>query len=262
MAGDLRKPDFTHTLYPDEIQEKMWPLPVSELFFAGPSTARKLMNLGIRTIGELAVTDPALLKQHLKKHGEVIWAFANGIDFSSVEAATPPQKGYGNSTTLPFDTAESADAKLVLLALSETVAARLRHAEVRAELLSVGIKDTDFHYSSHQMLLPAPTNITLEIYRGACLLLDELWNQKMPLRHLGIHTGRLKDGPAARQINLFDSTDYIRLEQLDSVIDAVRRRYGIDAVKRAAFLHAPVDHMEGGVSREKRTVDYTRLVIP
>lgn len=260
MASDFKKPDLTHTLYPEEIQNKMWPLPVSELFFCGPATTRKLLNLGIRTIGELSATDPGILRRHLKKHGEVIWAFANGLDFSGVDTVPPPQKGYGNSTTLPFDAADTADARLVLLALSETVATRLRHAMVRAEVLSVGIKDKDFHYQGHQMILPSPTNITLEIYRNACLLLDELWNQKVPLRHLGIHTGRLKDGPALRQMNLFDSTDYLRLEQLDTTIDALRVRYGIDAVKRAAFLKSPIDHMEGGISREKRTVDYTNIL--
>lgn len=261
MAGELKKPDLTHTLFPNEIQKKLWCLPVSELFFAGPASVRTLTKLGIHTIGELARTDPSLLKLHLKKHGEILWAFANGIDFASVEATPPPQKGYGNSTTLPFDAKDASTARLVLLALAETVAARLRAAGMRAELISIGIRDNDFHSSSRQMRLPAATNITLELYHHACLLFDSLWDKKSPVRHLAIHTGRLSDGSGMRQIDLFDTTDYVRLEKLDKMVDDVRRRYGIDALKRASFLTSPIDHMEGGVSREKRTVDYKKLVI-
>ena len=80
MASDFKKPDMVHTLYPEEIQSKMWPLPVSELFFVGRATAGKLFDVGIKTIGELATADPVWLKSILKKQGEVIWGFANGMD--------------------------------------------------------------------------------------------------------------------------------------------------------------------------------------
>ncbi len=93
MASDFQKPDRVHTLWKDEIQEKMWRLPVSDLFFVGRATAKKLFNLGIRTVGELAHVDPVLLKLHLKKHGEVIWAFANGMDVSVVQSEPPANKG-------------------------------------------------------------------------------------------------------------------------------------------------------------------------
>lgn len=261
MAGDLKKPDRVHTLFPEEIQKKMWPLPVSELFFVGAATTRKLWSLGIRTIGELAGSDPDFLKAVFRKHGEVIWAFANGLDFSVVEAVPPPQKGYGNSTTIPFDIKDASTAKMVLLALAETVAARLRENHVRAELLSVGIKSYDFSYASHQRVLPVPTDITCEIHRYACGLFEELWDQKTAIRHLGIHTGRLREGEAVRQMNLFDHTDYGKLEKLDGAVDTIRRKYGIDAVKRAAFARSPIDHMSGGISREKREVNYEELEI-
>lgn len=78
MASDFQKPDRVHTLWRNEIEDKMWPLPVSDLFFVGRATTQKLLKLGIQTIGDLAHADPELLKIHLKKHGEVIWAFAPG----------------------------------------------------------------------------------------------------------------------------------------------------------------------------------------
>ena len=260
MASDFRKPDMVHTLFPEEIKEKMWPLPVSDLFFVGRQTTKKLFSMGIRTIGELAATDPEILKWHLKSHGEVIWAFANGIDMSVVQSTPPPNKGYGNSTTIPFDVEDESTARLVLLALAETVAARLRADQVKAEVISTGIKGFDLAYSSHQKILPSPTSMTREIHRAACELFLELWDGR-PIRHLGIHTSRVSRGDIPRQMNFFEEPNLDRWEKLEHTVDGVRRRFGNDSVMRAAFAKSPVDHMEGGISREKRCVDYTKLRI-
>lgn len=100
MASDFKKPNLVHTLWQHEIKEKMWTLPVSDLFFVGRATARKLNGLGIKSIGELAQTDLSIIKSHLGKHGEVIWSFANGIDFSAVEPVPPPNKGYSHQKKL------------------------------------------------------------------------------------------------------------------------------------------------------------------
>lgn len=256
MASDFEKPDKVHTLFPEEIPEKMWPMPVGELFFVGRATEGKLSQLGIRTIGELANTDIRILQAHLKKHGEVIWEFANGRDVSLVEAEPPENKGYGNSTTIAFDVTDGETAKLVLLSLAETVAARLRKHGKRAELISVSVKNSELRTVSHQAVLPVPSDITYEIYREACRLFDELWDGS-PIRHLGIHTGKLADGQA-RQLNIFDQTDYEKLEKLDAALDSIRNRHGQDAVMRASFLRSPMDHMSGGISRERRTADYTK----
>lgn len=260
MASDFKKPDMVHTLWREEIEEKMWPLPVSDLFFVGRATAKKLFALGIRSIGQLANTDPNILKYHLKKHGEVIWAFANGMDVSVVQAEPPANKGYGNSTTIAFDVNDASTAKLILLALAETVGTRLREAGVRAEVIAVGIKSYDFQYVSHQMVLANATNITTEIHRCACRLFDELWDGT-PIRHLGIHTGRIRDGLDMRQLDMFDTVDYEKLERRDAAVDSIRRRYGNDSLKRAVFVKSPIDHMSGGISREKRTVDYRKIQI-
>jgi len=259
MASDFKKPDLVHTLFPDEMEKKMWPLPVSELFFVGRATAKTLFKLGIKTIGELAAADPHVLSYHLKKQGEIIWGFANGVDMSVVEPIPPENKGYGNSTTIAFDVKDAGTAKMVLLGLAETVAARLRQNEVKAEIVAVGIRSSDLGYASHQMILETPTNITIEIHRAAARLFDELWKGE-PIRHLGIHTSRMKEKDTARQLSLFDKTDYEKLERLDETIDAIRKKHGIDSVKRASFaVPNKVDHMSGGISREKRTVDYSRL---
>ena len=255
MASDFKKPNLVHTLWQHEIKDKMWTLPASDLFFVGRATTRKLNNLGIKTIGELAQTDLSIIKSHLGKHGEVIWSFANGIDFSAVEPVPPPNKGYGNSTTIAFDVTDPNTAKLVLLSLAETVSARLRDDNVKIKVISVGIRDYNLGYYSHQKKLKAATNITREIYESACQVFDEMWD-KVPIRHLGIHTSQVVT-EEIRQLNLFDDLDYEKLERLDRAVDDIRKRFGADSIVRASFIKADkVDHMSGGISREKRTVNY------
>lgn len=261
MAGEFRKPDHANTLFMDELEEKLWILPVSELFFVGRATTAKLFNLGIRTIGELAMTNPVLLRKHFGKHGDVIWGFANGIDCSVVEAHEEEQKGYGNSTTIAFDVTRREDARLILLALSETVGTRLRKDRVKAEVISVGIKSFDLSYASHQKIMPCATDITREIYKYSCELFDELWDGQTPIRHLGIRTGRISKDTAARQLTLFDSVDYEKFSVWDHSVDRIRERFGTDTLKRAAFIKSPIDHLSGGISREKRSVDYSKQEI-
>lgn len=257
MASDFKKPDKVHTLWLSEIKEKMWPLSVKELFFVGRATFQKLRNLGIKTIGELAQTDLSIIKSHFGKYGEVIWSFANGIDVSAVEPAPPPNKGYGNSTTTAFDLVDASTARLVLLSLAETVSARLREDNVKISVISVGIKDYNFIYYGHQRTLDTPTNITYEIYETACQIFDEMWN-KIPIRHLGIHTSHVTT-ENSRQLNILDKIDYEKMERMDKAVDEIRKRFGIDSIKRASFLNdKAVDHMSGGISREKRTVDYSK----
>lgn len=259
MASDFRKPDRVHTLYPEEIPQKMWPLPVSELFFVGRATAKKLFGLGIRSIGELAAADPVWLKSVLKKHGEVIWAFANGVDLSPVLEVPAPNKGYGNSTTLPHDVTDREEADRVLLALSETVAARLRADHVQAEIVSVGIKYSDLSYVSHQKVLNTSTDITVEICGAARELFAERWNHR-PVRLLGVHAGRVRRGDFSRQMSFLDEADYGKLAALDRTVDAVRERYGCDAVMRAAFLNQPIHHMSGGIQRSQAGVKEMKAV--
>ena len=235
MASDFRKPNLVHTLFPDEIEKKMWPLPVRDLFFVGKASEKKLQSLGIRTIGELAKADVNLLKTVLKKHGEVIWNFANGRDAAKLEAEPVDNKGYGNSTTLSFDVTDAQTAKSVLLSLTETVGIRLRRDHARIEVVSVTVRYNDFSENSHQMALRAATNITNEIYDVACKLFDELWDGN-PIRLLGVSTSKATKQEKGRQLSLFDNTDYEKLEKLDKAIDSIREKYGMDAIQRASVI--------------------------
>ena len=238
MASDFEKPNRVHTLFPEEIREKMWPLPVGALFSVGRATEKQLHLLGINTIGELANANPVFLRKHLKKLGETVWAYANGMDASPVQEVQEENKGYGNSTTIAYDVQDGKAAGTVLLALCEMVGARMREAGVQAQMLSVGIKTCDWNYAAHQMILPVPTAVTGELYQYALSLFRQLWNGRA-IRQLGVQAGKVCRGGCVRQLSLFDRSDYFREAKADAAVDAIRKRYGRDAVKRAVFVGNP-----------------------
>lgn len=248
MASDFEKPDKVHTLYRHEIREKMWPLPVSDLYMCGKSSVHALHNLGIRTIGELALADESVISSHLKSHGILLWQYANGIDDANVAPIPAEAKGIGNSTTVAKDLTCKEDAHRILLSLCESVGERLRHAEVSASALTVEIKYADFQTASHQKNLTVPTNATTLLYRDSCQLFDELWNGA-PIRLLGVRTTKLSDEDSPVQLSLFDTlTDADtkaagpsreKLDALDNALDSIRNKYGKDAVMRGSLLKPP-----------------------
>ncbi len=265
MASDFQKPDQVHTLWPSEIEHKMWPLPVEDLFYVGYATAPKLHRLGIHTIGALAQFEPDMLYHRMKSHGLLVRQFACGIDDSPVipQLMEAPPKGYGNSCTTIHDVTNRQEAYWHLLSLAETVSQRIRADEVRVSCVDISIRDSELHFYGHQKQLRSPTDLTLEIYDAACRCFDELWTG-YPIRHLGIHTSKVSHA-AGRQVDLFDRYDYGKLRQAEHAVDEIRTRYGNDAIKRARFVSAPgredphtIDHMNGGISRERRTVDYNK----
>ena len=262
MASELKKPDMVHTLWKHEIPEKMWVLPVSELFYVGRASTRKLAAFGVKTIGDLAKFDERILKASMKSHGLLIRQYANGIDHSEVITEPPANKGYGNSLTTPKDVCSVETAKLYLLSLAETVSARLRADGVKIRVVAISIRDYNLRFSGHQITLFTPTDLTVEIYEAACKCLSELWDG-IPLRHLGIHTSQVTT-ETSRQMSFFDKTDYEKQKRAEQAIDQIRRRFGQDVIKRACFLpsskegNVAIDHMGGGISREKRTVDYSK----
>lgn len=238
MASDFKKPNLVHTLFPDEVPAKMWPLPVSDLFFVGRQTAKRLHALGIFTIGDLAKTDKKVIHDNLKGHGDVIWEFANGIGDSMDDVANknrkPANKGYSNETTLAFDVTNSSLAKEILLSLTETVATRVRADKSYISVVSVYFVDNEFRHTSKQITLNSATNVTNEIYYHVCQLFDQLWNGN-PIRLLGVQTSKATQ-ENHRQYSLFEKQNVEKLTKLDSAIDAIRNKYGDSSVQRASFL--------------------------
>jgi len=252
MAGDFKKPDRVHTLFPDEIERKMWPLPVDNLFFVGAASIKKLHTLGIYTIGELACADLSILKAHMKNQGEVIWNYANGNDLVPYIYNHNSNKGYGNSVTAPRDVMSRENARQIILSLCETVGMRIRMDHVKISCVAVSITSNEFEYSSKQMQLMSVTDVTEEIYENACQVFDRLWDNITPIRQLGVHTSRVSE-TGVRQYNLFDMTRYDKLEKCNQTIDTIRNRFGEDSVKRACFLDSKINHISGGLDKERRT---------
>ena len=252
MAGDFSKPDKVHTLFPEEIEQKMWQLPVSDLFLAGRATVEKLNKVGIQTIGELAQADEGMIRSLLKKHGQTIQGFARGSDLDPGMISHEANKGYGNSMTAPMDVVTEEYAKHLLLSLSETVGTRLRADGVMISVVSVHLTTCEFQRMNKQMQLDSPTNITEEIYGAACQVFGRLWDKKTPIRQLGVHTSKVQEN-AGRQYSIFDLEKSDKLEKLDKAVDKVREKYGEDAIFRASFLKGNVSHMSGGLNKERRS---------
>lgn len=240
MASDFEKPDRVHTLFPEEIAKKMWPLPVEELFMAGRSSVDTLHKLGVRTIGELAHTEPSLLESHMKSHGRMLWNYANGIDDAPVISTPPEAKGIGNSTTLSQDAVTAEEARAVLLKLSESVSARLRKAGMIAGNVCVEIKYNTFIRVSHQTSVDPPINTCEGIYQTSSRLFDALWNHA-PIRLLGIRASKLLPADTPVQLSIFDlkTPENEKQKKLDTALDAIRQRYGKDAVVRGSSLKPP-----------------------
>ena len=244
MGSELKKPDQIHTLWPEEIPKKMWPLPVGELFMVGRATAQKLQKININTIGDLAKADPAHMKALLKSPGTVVWEFANGIDPSPVTLNRDIiQKGVGNSTTISHDVTDRTEALMILLALTERVAMRLRRLGCMASLVSVSVKTNGFVRYSHQLKLPNCINTTTEIYEYVCLLFDQCWKGE-PIRHLGINVSDFQT-VSARQFSLFDKVDTEKLQALDKTIDRIRGKYGTRSIIRGRFVNGLIDQFKG-----------------
>ena len=255
VAGDFEKPNKVHTLFPEEMQSRMWPLPVRDLFLVGSATEKKLIGLGIYTIGDLAKTELPVLKKRLGKHGETIWHYANGRNAEMVTPEPEENKGYGNSTTTAEDVVSANQAHQVILSLCETVAMRLRKDGKFGSCVTVHLRTNEFQHFSHQSLLHGATNITTELFEAACRIFDEVWDGTTPLRQLGVQVTRLSSEPY-QQYDLFSGLSPVQYERklrLDEAVDALRDKYGEDIIRRAKFTGDNGNHMIGGLDKARRT---------
>lgn len=248
VASDFKKPDNIHTLFPDEIETKMWPLPVEDLFMVGSRTKVRLNGRGIFTIRDLATLDKDYIYSWLKKPGLMIWDYANGIENSEVAKGSVPVKSVGNSTTTSFDVDNKNEAYKVLLAISEMIGMRARDLEMCGSVVSVGLKNAHFYHYSHQRKLDIPTDSTNTIFRTAKRLFDEMWTGE-PLRHLSISLSSLSSNDFF-QLSLMEK--YNKKEEiLDRTIDKLRFKYGYNSVIRSCFLHSGISPIIGGVIAEE-----------
>ena len=232
MASDFEKPDKVHTLFSDEIADKMWPLTVGELFGCGKSTAKKLMEMHINTIGDLAGADERILLNTFgEKSALYLHNAANGIDDSPVVNEEREAKSYSVENTTEEDVTDPDTVNHLLLAEADIVAGRLRADEVKAYTITVIFRTGDMKRHSHGRKMENSTDITSEIYDAAVKLMKEAWKGE-PLRLIGLAASDIdKDG--YRQMSLFGEEEKEKQKSLDKALDKIRNKYGNDSVMRA-----------------------------
>ena len=239
MASDFSKPYKVHTLFDDEVEEKMWPLQVDELFGIGKKTAVKLHNLNINTIYDLAHTDREFLYKYFKNQAQDMIDAANGKGSDIVVSEESSPKGIGNETTLNRNISSRDELYPYLLALSENVAIRLRKQNKYASVIVVTLKDKFFKRMSHQKKLVNATNLTEEIYKTACDILDEM-NTSDGIRLIGVRLDKLSD-TSSHQVSLFEDLK-VREDnnELEKTVDELKEKYGFKIIKKASLIDSKV----------------------
>jgi len=236
MASDFEKPDKVHTLFKNEIQKKLWDLPVGELFMVGKRTVPRLNNLNIFTIGDLAKYDVSFLEYHFKSSGSLMWKYANGIDDREVKSDKREVKGISNSTTLADDIRSKSEAYTVLLELVEHTATRLRYIKKSCYCISVTIRNHEFSDYSRSTTLKSSTDLTQDILKTVKNLFDELWRGE-PIRLLGVSLTNLCEDNF-KQISIFDidNDGDEKKRAIDKTIDNLRLKYGETSIVKSVFL--------------------------
>ena len=236
MASDFEKPDKIHTLYKEEIEVKIWNLPIEELFMVGKKSAIKLRSIGINKIGDLAISNKKMIIKRFGKFGAMIWDNANGINNDEVIYEEEIPKSIGNSVTLPKDYIDIKELNKILLSLSEKVGYRIRKSGLKAYTIGVQLKTNEFITYSHQKKLNKPTSNTQAIYSTAKELLEKLFNNQ-PVRLIGVRLDNLIDNEFS-QISMFDEPmKKQNNSKLDNVIDNIKDKYGYDSITLGTLMN-------------------------
>ena len=233
MASDFLKPDRVHTLFKEEVKEKMYPLPIEELYGVGKSSSKKLRELNINTIGDLADTNPNMLYRYFKNQTEKIINSAKGIDDSVINIKKNESECISNSTTISYNLNSLEDIYKYLYPLVENVSIILRKNKKYTSLIAVMLKDKNFKISSHQRRLKNPTSNTDEIYKIAKQLIKELWDEE-GIRLVGVSLGKFSS-IQTHQISMFEDIEVVdKNNELDKVVDKLKSIYGHNVIKKAS----------------------------
>ena len=255
LGSDLKKPDATVIISPDNYRDLVWPRPVQELLYVGPSTMRRLNRIGVRTIGALAGLRLQDARYLLGKWGEILWLFARGQDDSEVGRGDAREiiKSIGNSTTTPRDLDTNHDVRIVLTVLAESVATRLRAAGLRCRTVQISIRDNRLLSIDRQQKLEQATDLASEIVRRAWTLFERYWDWTRPIRSLGVRGCDLVTAARLEQLALLEDPHlYQRQKNLEATIDEIRRRYGYFSIQRGLMLSDR--HLSGFNPREEHVI--------
>lgn len=234
MGSDYKKPDATTVITRENFRELLWPLDIRAMFFVGKATADKLRACGIKTIGELALSDKKAMISLLGKHGGVIHDYANGLDMTPVLRFDEREKikSVGNGTTFSRNLSDTADIRTAVTGLSDTVASRLRKYKMKAFGVKVDIKDPQLKVISRQTQLDNPTNLTEVIADTAMDIIKKSWHMRNPIRMLTITAINLCDENQAQQLSLFaeENISTEKGEKAERAMDDIRKKFGNNAI--------------------------------
>ena len=235
MASDFEKPNKVHTLFNDEIPNKMWPLPISDLLFVGKKTSEKLKKMGFNTIGDVANANPEIFIKEFKSMGVEIWNRANGIDDSIVDSSFHKNKSISVSWTLEKDSDDIDYIKHILLKQVDEVGRSLRKLNMYARVVAVTIKTSDFVSFSKQSSLSYPINSNEDIYDAVIDNLNKAWNFEK-IRNIGVRLSNLEETRVV-QNDIFDKgTNSENKEKVQKAIDKIKDKYGSDIINPASLL--------------------------
>ena len=243
LGSDYKKPDATTVISRENFKEMVFPLSVSDLLYVGDTAAHTLHRLSIHTIGDLAMADKAVLTRCLGKLGGELHDYANGLDSSPVRSVYDKQdaKSIGNSITFRRNLTGRKDILAGVIALSDTVAARMRKNGVKCSTIQVVIRSPSFHNISRQTTLPSPTFLAKELAETAMQLIESSWKMENPIRMLsitGCHFVNAED--AEEQLNFFEPDKPLhreRQEHLETAVDHIRGKFGPDAVSFGSLVN-------------------------
>lgn len=238
LGSDMKKPDATTVIGECDFREKIWDLPASDMLFVGKKTYAKLTRCGIRTIGDLARTEPYVLKSLFGKNGLALHAAANGKDASPVllYEQTPPPKSIGNSTTPPRDLLTRDDVDIVLYQICENVSARMRREQVVCQTVQIYVRYTDLRSLERQMRLDYPNRTARSLYDAAHRLIAKHALCREPIRSIGIRATDLLRSSSEQLSFCPEILNIQRAETLESVVDGLRERYGNPAIRRGIMF--------------------------
>lgn len=242
LGSDYKKPDATTLLSPETYREIIWPLPVGALLYAGPKAQQKLHILGIDTIGQLAAADPVSLHSALGKLGDTLLAYARGEDHDPVRSfyAEHTVKSVGKGMTFAHNLTHMEEVRLQVMMLCDNIGTRLRARHLQCQTVQVLIRDPDFHNISRQTTLPSATDSTRQLTETALSLIAQHWKPGKPIRMITVTAASLlSPEQTGEQLSLFDAGAAERREKqqkLDRAVDALRGKYGKDAVQYGASL--------------------------
>lgn len=251
MGSDYNKPDGTTVITRENYKDILWTMDVHDMFFVGNATADKLNKSGIRTIGDLAQSDRAMLSSLLGKHGGMLYDYANGLDNSPVRLFSEREKikSVGNGTTFSRDLVGIDDIKTAVTSLADTVASRLRKYKMKCYGIKVDIKDPAFKVISRQKKLSAPTNLEEDIFMTSIEIIEASWNLKDPIRLLTITGINLCDEDEDVQLSLFETGSKCneKSEKMERTMDDIRKKFGDSSITFGRLLKNDI-----GLQNKKR----------